>query len=140
MKLQWFPWLPFMQFRRMGVFRYSNEQFGTHEKLSPSGTLYVNCMKHDPIDLIYNFTLSKALLIHIYIVSIWCMTSFTIHPPSFEYVPIYDIRLILAGNLSIYRQDCKSAYSVPYSMIQANIELFNFQKLEASRATCSSIR
>ena len=41
--------------------------------------LYVNCMKHDPIDLIYNFTLSKALLIYIYIVSIWFMTSFTIH-------------------------------------------------------------
>ena len=57
----------------------SNEQFGTHEKLSPTGTIYVNCMKHDPIDLIYIFTLSKALLIHIYIVSIWCMTSFTIH-------------------------------------------------------------
>ena len=68
-----------MQFRRMGVFGDSNEQFGTHEKLSPTGTIYVNCMKHGPIDLIYNFTLSKALLIHIYIVSIWCMTSFTIH-------------------------------------------------------------
>ena len=79
MKLQWFPWLPIMQFRRMGVFGDSNEQFGTHEKLSPTCTIYVNCMKHDPIDLIYNFTLSKALLIHIYIVSIWCMTSFTIH-------------------------------------------------------------
>ena len=34
----------------------SNEQFGTHEKLSPASTIYVNCMKHDPIDLIYNFT------------------------------------------------------------------------------------
>ena len=40
-----------------------------HEKLSPTSTIYVNCMKHDPIDLIYNFTLFKALLIHIYIVS-----------------------------------------------------------------------
>ena len=67
-----------MQFRRMGVFRDSNEQFGTHEKLS-TNSIYVNCMKHDPIDLIYNFTLSKALQIHIYIVSIWCMTSFTIY-------------------------------------------------------------
>ena len=52
MKLQWFPWLPIMQFRRMGVFWDSNEQFGTHEKLSPTSTIYVNCMKHDPIDLI----------------------------------------------------------------------------------------
>ena len=48
-------------------------------KLSPTSPIYVNCMKHDPIDLIYNFTLSKALLIHIYILSICCMTSFTIH-------------------------------------------------------------
>ena len=79
MKLKWFPWLPIMQFRRMGVFGYFNEQFGTHEKLSRTRTIYVNCMKHDPIDLIYKFTLSKALLIHIYIISIWCMTSFTIH-------------------------------------------------------------
>ena len=79
MKLQWFPSLPITQFRRMGVFGDSNEQFGTHEKLSPTSTIYVNCMKHDPKDLIYNFTLSKALLIHIYIVSIWCMISFTIH-------------------------------------------------------------
>ena len=68
-----------MQIRRMGVFRDSNEQFGTHEKLSPPSTIYVNCMKHEHINLIYNFMLIKALLIHIYIVSIWCMTSFTIH-------------------------------------------------------------
>ena len=47
--------------------------------MSPTSTIYVNCMKHDPIDLIYNFRLSKALLIPIYIVSILCMTSFTIH-------------------------------------------------------------
>ena len=79
MKLQWFPWLPIMQFRRMGGFWDSNEQFGTHEKLSPTSTIYLNCMKHDSIDLIYNFTLSKALLIHIYILSFWCMTSLTIH-------------------------------------------------------------
>ena len=46
-----------MQFRKMGVFGDSNEQFGTHEKLSPASTIHVNCMKHDPIDLIYNFTL-----------------------------------------------------------------------------------
>ena len=63
----------------MGVFGDSNEQFGTHEKLSLTSTIYVNCMQHDYIDLIYHFTLSKAFLIHIYIVSIWCMTSFTIH-------------------------------------------------------------
>ena len=49
------------------------------KKLSPTSTIYVNCMKHDPLDLIYIFTLPKALLIHIYIVSIWCMTSLTIH-------------------------------------------------------------
>ena len=67
--------------QKNGVFGNSNEQFGTHEKFSPTDTIYVNCMKHDPIDLIYNFTLSKAfqIQIHIYIVSIWCMTSFTIH-------------------------------------------------------------
>ena len=101
MKLQCFPWLPMMQFRRIGVFGDSNEQFGTHEKkLSSTSTIYVNCMNHDPIDLIYNFTLSKALLIHIYSVSIWC-------------VPIYNFRLIFAGKLSIYRQDCGSAYSAP---------------------------
>ena len=29
-----------------------------------TNTLQVNLMKHDPIDLIYNFILSKALLIH----------------------------------------------------------------------------
>ena len=63
----------------MGVFGDSNKRFGTHEKLSPTSTIYVNCMKHDPKDLINNFTLSKALLIHIYIVSIWCMISFTVH-------------------------------------------------------------
>ena len=68
-----------MHFRTMGVFGDSNEQFGTHENLSPTITIYVNCMNNAPIDLIYKFTLSKALLIHIYIVSIWCMTSFTIH-------------------------------------------------------------
>ena len=49
------------------------------KKVSPTSTIYVNCMKHDPIDLIYNFTLSKALIVHIYIVSIWCMTLFTTH-------------------------------------------------------------
>ena len=64
---------------RLEVFRDSNEQFGTHEKLSPTSTIHVNCMKHDPIVLIYEFMLSKALLFHIYIVSIWCKTSFSIH-------------------------------------------------------------
>ena len=34
MKLQWFPWLPIMQFRRMGVFGDSNEQIGYHENCS----------------------------------------------------------------------------------------------------------
>ena len=61
MKLQWFPWLPIMQIRRMGgggVFGDSNEQFGTHENLSQTSTIYVNLMKHDLIDLIYNFALS----------------------------------------------------------------------------------
>ena len=65
--------------QKNGFFLDSNEQVGTHEKLFPTSTIYVNCMKHDHIDLINNFTLSKALLIHIYIVSIWCMTSVTIH-------------------------------------------------------------
>ena len=44
--------------QKNGVFGDSNEQFGSHEKLSPTSTINVNCMKHDPIDLIYNFTLS----------------------------------------------------------------------------------
>ena len=79
MKLQWFPCLPIMQIRRMWVFGDSNEQIDTHEKLSATVTIYVNCMKHDSIDLIYKFTLSKARLTHIYIVSIWYMTLFTIH-------------------------------------------------------------
>ena len=70
MKVQLFPWLPIIQFRKMGMFGDPNEQYGTHEKLSPTSTIYVICMKHVPIDLIYNFTLSKALIIHIYIVSI----------------------------------------------------------------------
>ena len=39
MKLQWFPWLPIMQFRRMRVFGHSNEHFGTHEKLSSTSTI-----------------------------------------------------------------------------------------------------
>ena len=101
-----------MQFRRIGVFGDSNEQFGTHEKLSSTSTIYVNCMKHDPIDLIYNFTLSKALLIHIYSVSN-LVCEFVYHTPSFQYVPIYNFRLIFAGKLSIDRQDCDSAYSAP---------------------------
>ena len=65
--------------QKNGVFGDSNEQIGTHEKVFPTSTIYVNCMKHDPIYLIYTSTLPKALLIHIYIVSIWCMASFTIH-------------------------------------------------------------
>ena len=63
----------------MEFFGDSNEQFGSHEQLSPSSTIHVNCMKHDTIVLIYNSMVSKALLIHIYTVSIWCMTSFSIY-------------------------------------------------------------
>ena len=107
---------------KSGFFRDSNEQFGTHDKLSPTSTLHVICMKHDPIDLIYNFMLSKALLIHIYIVSIWCVTSFTIHLASNKCIYAYKFRHIFAGNLSLYRQDYDSAYSTAF------------------RATCSPIR
>ena len=106
----------------MEVFGDSNEQFGTHEKLSPTSTIHVNCMKNDPIDLIYNFMLSKAPLIHIYIVSIWCMTSFTIHIASNKCLYAYDFRHPFAGDLSLYRRNCDSAYST------------------ASRASCSPIR
>ena len=66
--------------------------------------------------------LSKALLIHIYIVSIWCMTSFSIHIASNKCLYAYDFRHLFAGGLSLYRRDCDSAYS------------------NASRATCSPIR
>ena len=139
MRLQWFPCLPIMQFRRMGVFWDSNEQFGTHEKLSPTSTIYVNCMKHDPIDLIYNFTLSKALLIHIYIVSIWCMTSFTIH-----LVSKMCLYIILDSYLQITQVSTDRIViqhnQHPYSLIQAKIKLFNFPKLQASMTTCSPIR
>ena len=101
-----------MQFRRMGVFGDSHEQFGTHEKLFQTSTIYVNCMKHDPIDLIYNFMLSKALLInHLHCINE--VYDFIYHTLSFEYVSIYNFRLIFAGNLSIYIQDCDSAYSAP---------------------------
>ena len=100
----------------------SNEQFGTLENLSPTSTIHVNCMKHDPIDLIYNLMLSKALLIHIYIVSILYMTSFSIHIASNKCQYPYDLRHLFAGDLSFYRQDCDSAYST------------------ASKATCSPIR
>ena len=109
----------------MEVFGDSNEQFGTHEKMSPTtatSTIHVNCMKHDPIDLIYNFMLSKALLIHIDIVSIWCMTSFSIHIASNKCLYAYCFRHLFAGDLSLYRRNSDSAYST------------------ASRATCSPIR
>ena len=36
-------------------------------KWPQTSTIHVNVMKHDPIDLINNFMLSKALLIHLYI-------------------------------------------------------------------------
>ena len=106
----------------MGVFGGSNEQFGTHEKLSPTSTIHVNYMKHDPIDFIYNYMLSQALLIHIYIVSIWCMTSFTIHLASNKCSYAYNFRHLFEGNLSLYRGDCDSAYST------------------ASRGICSPIK
>ena len=98
-----------MQFRRMGVFGDSNEQFGTHEKLSPTSTIYVNCMKHDPIDLIYYFTLSKAFLIHICIVSIWCMTSFTIHLVSNMclYIFLDHYSMIRQKSNALTSQSCK---------------------------------
>ena len=84
--------------------------------------IHVNCMKHDPIDLIYNFMLSKALLIHIYIVSIWYMTLFSIHIALNTCLYAYDLRHLFAGNLSLYRRNCDSAY------------------LTAPKATCSPIR
>ena len=139
MKLQWFPWLPIMQFRNMGVFGDSNGQFGTHEKLSPTSTIYVNCMKHDPIDLIYNFTLPKALLIHIYIVSIWCMTSSTIHLGSNMCLNIILDSYLQVTQVSTYMIVIQHIQH-PYSMIQAKIKLFNFPKLQASWATRSPIR
>ena len=104
------------------MFGDSNEQFGTHDAFSLTSTIRVNCMKHDPIDLVYNFMLSKALLIHIYIVSVWCMSSFTIHLASNKCLYAYNFRHLFADNLSLYRRDCDSAYST------------------ASRAICSPIR
>ena len=106
----------------MELFEDSNEQFGTHEKLSPTSTLHVNCMKNDPIVLICNVMVSKALSIHIYIASIWCITSFSIHIASNKCLYAHDFRHLFAGDLSLYRQDCDSAYTT------------------ASRATCSPIR
>ena len=106
----------------MEMFGDSNEQFGTHEKLFPTSTIHVNCMKHDPIDLIYNFMLCKAPLFHIYVVLIWCMTSLRIHIASNKCLYAYDFRHQCAGNVSLYRRDCDSAYST------------------ASRATFSPIR
>ena len=135
MKLQW----PIMQFRRMGVFGDSNEQFGTHEKLSPTSTIYVNCMRHDPIDLIYNFTLSKALLIHIYIVPIWCMTSFTIHLVSKMCLYIILDSYSQITQVSTDRIVIQHIHH-PYSLIQSKIKLFYFPKLQASMTTCSPIR
>ena len=38
-EITWFPGLLIMQFRRMGVFGDSIEQFGTLEKLSPTSTI-----------------------------------------------------------------------------------------------------
>ena len=98
----------------MEVFGDSNEQFGTHEKLSPTSTIYVNCMKHDPIDLIYNFTSSVIQgTSNSHLHCIHLVYDFIYNTPSFEYVPTYNFRLIFAGNLTIYRHDCESAYSSP---------------------------
>ena len=98
-----------MQFRRMGVFGDSNEQFGTHEKLPPTSTIYVNCMKHDPDIDIEFYVIQGTSYSHLHCINL--VYDFIYHTPSFEYVPIYNFRLIFAGNLSVYRQDCDSAYS-----------------------------
>ena len=74
-EITWFSWQPIMQFWRMG----GGCMGIIMNNLSMTSTIHVNYMKHDPIYFVYNFMLSKALLIHIYIVSIWCMSSFTIH-------------------------------------------------------------
>ena len=95
-----------MQFSRMGVFGDSNEQFGTSEKLTLTITIHVNCISYGPIEWIYNFMLSKALFIHICIVSIWCMASFTILLASSKCQYAYNFRHQFAGNLNLYRQDC----------------------------------
>ena len=132
MKSQWFPWLPIMQFRRMGVFWDSNEQFGTHEKLSPTSTIYVNCMIYDPIDVIYNFTLSKALLIHIYIVSIWCMTPFTIHLVS-------NICLYIILEVSKVAKIRNRYNQVPHLTQDTNGKVTNSQKTPQTRAKRSAL-
>ena len=124
-----------MQIRIMGMFWDSSEQFGTQEKLSSTSTIYVNCMKHDPIDLIYNFTLPKALLIHIYIVSIWCMTSFTTHLASNIILDSYSQVTKVSTDRIVIQHN-----QHPYSMMQAKIKLFNFPKLQDSRETCSPRR
>ena len=100
------------------MFGDSHEQFGTHEKLSPTSTIYVNCMKHDPIDLIYYFTLSKAFLIHIrfYIVSIWCMTSLTIHLAS--NMCLYILR---EKSLAIYFEDSQLRRNRTFNFIVSKI-------------------
>ena len=66
--------------------------------------------------------LFKELLIHVYIVSIWCMASFSIHIASNKCLYAYGFRHLFAGDLSLYRRDSDSSYST------------------ASRATCSPIR
>ena len=86
-------------------------------KLSLTSTIHVNYMKHDPIYLIYNCMLSKALLIHIHIVSICCMTSFTVHLASNKCLYAYNIRHIL----SLYRWDCDSVYSTASRTIYSPI-------------------
>ena len=98
-------------------------------------------MKYEPIDLIYNFMLSKARTSNSHLQCIYLVYDFIYHTPSFEYVPIYNFILIFAGNLSIYRQDCDSAYSAPIQHDAVKkIKLFNYPKLQASKATCSPIR
>ena len=54
MKLQWFPWLPIMQFGRMVVFGDSNQQFGTHEQLSPTSTI-LRDFKNAPFYILCRF-------------------------------------------------------------------------------------
>ena len=99
------------EWRCLGILMNNLAPMKTYPQLVVTSTIHVNCMKHDPTDLIYNFMLSKALLIHIYIVSIWCMTSFSIHIASDKCLYAYDFRHLFAGNLSLYRRDSDSAYS-----------------------------
>ena len=74
--------------QKNGLFGDSNEQIGTHEKLSPTSTL-CNCMKHDFIDLIYIFYVIQGTSnSHLHCINL--VYDFIYHTPSFKYVPIYN--------------------------------------------------